>query len=324
MDARTWLWPVVLAAACGPGNDTGGNESTTADPSSGGITSLGQSSSSDDGSSTSASTTSAPESSDGPPTSEGTEAATSEDSSSGDSGAVGSPGCGADPPATGRYTIDVDGMQREYELDVPDDYDPQHPYRLVFGWHWLGGWSGNILENGYYGLAALSDGSAIFVAPEGIDNGWGNQGGRDIAFATAMIERFNGELCIDQERIFSTGWSFGGMMSNAVGCGMADTFRAIAPMSGSLWSGCDRGATPIAYWGSHGIYDDVVPLSAGQEARDEFLARNGCSSDSIADGPCLAYKGCDEDAPVVWCEFEGPHGTPDFAPTLTWDFFTAF
>jgi polyhydroxybutyrate depolymerase len=276
------------------------------------------SSSSEDGS--------APESSDGPPTSEGTEASTSADSSSSGGGSVvaGSPGCGADPPATGRYTIDVDGMQREYELDVPDDYDPLHPYRLIFGWHWLGGWSGNILENGYYGLAARSDGSAIFVAPEGIDNGWGNPDGRDIAFAAAMIDRLNDELCIDQERIFSTGWSFGGMMSNAAGCAMADTFRAIAPMSGSLWSGCESGDTPIAYWGSHGIYDDVVPLTAGQEARDEFLARNGCSSDTIVDGPCLVYQGCDEDAPVVWCEFEGPHGTPDFAPTRTWEFFAAF
>jgi poly(3-hydroxybutyrate) depolymerase len=33
-----------------------------------------------------------------------------------------------------------------------------------------------------------------------------------------MLERFEGELCIDQSRMFSTGWSYGGMMSLAVGC----------------------------------------------------------------------------------------------------------
>jgi polyhydroxybutyrate depolymerase len=317
-----WLGPIVLATACAPDSDSDVDESTSSDSSSD-VTTLG--SSGGGGPSASASATSAPESSDGSSTSRGAETTTSGDSSSsGDSGAAGSPGCGAEPPATGRYTIDVDGTQREYELSVPDDYDPQHPFRLVFAWHWLGGWSGNILENGYYGLAALSDGSAIFVAPEGIDNGWANPGGRDIAFAAAMIDRLNDELCIDQDRIFSTGWSYGGMMSNAVGCAMADTFRAVAPMSGSLWSGCDPGDSPIAYWGSHGIYDDVVPLEPGQEARDEFVARNGCSSDTIVDGPCLVYQGCDEDAPVVWCEFEGGHGTPDFAPARTWDFFAAF
>lgn len=48
------------------------------------------------------------------------------------------------------------------------------------------------------------------------------------------------------------GFGFGGMMSNAVGCALADTFRAVAPMSGSLWCGCESGTHPIAAWGAHG------------------------------------------------------------------------
>lgn len=315
---------MALAAACAADHDTAGNDAPASDSTGVLGTTSGPTSRGDGGSVTD--TTGAPASSDAVTTSTGTSAATSEaaSSSSGASGDAGSPGCGSEPPATGRYSIDVDGIAREYELAVPADYDPQHPYPVIFAWHWLGGWSGNILDNGYYGLAALSDDTTIFVAPEGIDNGWANTDGRDIAFASAMIERLESELCIDRERIFSTGWSFGGMMSNAVGCAMADTFRAVAPMSGSLWSGCDEGTTPIAYWGSHGIYDDVVPLGAGQEARDEFVARNGCSDETIVDGPCLVYQGCDPGAPVVWCEFEGPHATPEFAPARTWDFFASF
>ena len=56
------------------------------------------------------------------------------------------------------------------------------------------------------------------VAPEGQDFqsmglGWGNANGEDVAFAHAMMDRFGAQLCIDQNRIFSTGFSFGAMFS---------------------------------------------------------------------------------------------------------------
>ena len=129
-----------------------------------------------------------------------------------------SSGCGASTwPDSDRYTIDVSGSSREYILAMPDNYDPNQPYRLIFGWHWRGGQASDVAGNGvsggpYYGLQSRANGTAIFVSPEGIDNGWANTGGRDIEFLQAMLDRFNSELCIDQERIFSTGFSYGGMM----------------------------------------------------------------------------------------------------------------
>lgn len=255
----------------------------------------------------------------------------------GGSTGVGSPGCGSETPLeSGTFTIDVGGTEREYILDVPASYDTNHSYRLVFTWHPLGGTATQVVNGGYYGLKALADETAIFVSPEGLvgmaagieGQGWYNTGGGDIEFLRAMLDHFNQNACIDQGRIFSTGFSFGGMMSNAIGCELADVFRAIAPMSGNLQgSGCnDISDHPIAYLGIHGDNDTFVTTDSGRTARDLFVARNHCQTQTEPSEPsiCVAYTGCDEGYPVHWCEWSGAHAPwPDAAEPI-WNFFTQF
>jgi polyhydroxybutyrate depolymerase len=256
-----------------------------------------------------------------------------------------SSGCGKAPPASNRYTIDVAGTSREYILYVPTNYDQNHPYRLIFAWHPLGGTAQQTAgtgNNGYYGMRAASNGDAILVSPEGLpfqgtSLGWGNTGGRDIDFLRAMLTKFKSEMCIDEGRIFSTGFSFGGMMSNAVGC--AGLARAIAPMAGnSQVSGCQSGTQPVAEMGFHGTHDSVVDIAGGRKARDEFLKRNQCSADSMPTQPswcdglasnylpctCVSYQGCAAGYPVIWCEYNADHqAAPTSGPTI-WKFFSQF
>ena len=249
---------------------------------------------------------------------------------SGSGGAAPSSGCGAaNPPAEGPYSVDVDGSSRDYILAPPSGYDPNRAYPLIFVWHPRGGSADQVaggFMGGYNGLQALANDGAIFVAPDGIDDGWANTNGRDIAFLRAMLDRFNTELCIDQSRIFSTGFSYGGMMSFAVGCAMGDVFRAIAPIAGALYSGCEDGSAPIAMWGAHGIDDSVVPLDHGRQGLQEILDRNGCGTETapIEPSPCVSYQGCTAGSPVTWCEFPGDHMVPNFAAQAIWDFFSQF
>lgn len=254
-------------------------------------------------------------------------------SGSGAGGARTSEGCGkATTLESGRATIDVSGTNREYILNIPDGYAEDTPYKLIFGWHWLGGQASDVATGGtvglgnYYGLEDLADGGAIFVAPEGIDNGWANTNGRDINFLNAMLERFQSELCIDLDRIFSTGFSYGGMMSFAIACEMGDVFRAIAPMSGALYSGCGNGTEPIALFGTHGISDTVVPLEDGRAGLQEVLDRNHCSTETspTEPSPCVSYQGCDDGYPVTWCEFDGGHSPQRWSSQPVWDFFSGF
>ncbi|WP_437759888.1 alpha/beta hydrolase family esterase [Sorangium sp. So ce1389] len=250
--------------------------------------------------------------------------------SSGSGGETQSAGCGsATAPTSGRFSIDVGGTTREYILAVPDDYDSSHAYRLIFAWHPLGGSAEQVATGfggGYYGLQSRAGGSAIFVSPEGLEQGWANTGGRDIEFLRAMLDRLRAELCIDEDRIFSTGFSYGGMMSYAIGCAMGDVFRAIAPMSGALYSGCEDGDNPVAMWGAHGDADDVVPVENGRTARDVFLERNHCDQQTtpVQPDPCVSYEGCDAGYPVVWCEFSGGHTPASDSGESIWSFFSQF
>lgn len=255
----------------------------------------------------------------------------------GSGGASLSSGCGAtEALKSGRATLEVSGTSREYILKMPDDYDPKHPYKLIFAFHARGGNASQVAGSGnndYYGLVSKAGGKAIFVSPEGIDAGWRNENGRDIAFVKAMLSFFNSKLCIDQQRIFSTGFSFGGMMSDAIGCAMADVFRAIAPMSGGIpnaehpYSGCDQvNMHPIAVWMAHGDNDTVVPLADGKAALDLFVKRSQCQAQTspVMPSPCVAYQGCLPDYPITFCQFSGGHGVPNFASAAIWDFFNQF
>jgi len=261
----------------------------------------------------------------------------------GSGGSTSSAGCGQAPPASDRYTIDVGGETREYILAVPDDYDPNQPHRLIFGWHPLGGSAQQVAGGGYYGLQSQAGGTAIFVAPEGLpfqgnSLGWANTGGRDIAFLEAMLERFRAELCIDDNRIFSTGFSFGGMMSFAAGCAMTGQMRAIAPQAGNIQvSGCENGTRPVAVMGFHGDDDTVVSIDGGRAGRDKFIERNQCTQQTTMESgwceglgennqpcSCVSYDGCAEGYPVIWCEFNGPHTPAPNSGATIWNFFAQF
>jgi poly(3-hydroxybutyrate) depolymerase len=242
-------------------------------------------------------------------------------------------GCGNPTSlSSGNATIDVSGTQRDYILKLPDGYDPDTPYKLIFGLHWLGGQASDVATGGtvglgnYYGLDDLAQGSAIFVAPNGIDNGWANPGGRDIALMREILALFESELCIDLDRIFSVGFSYGGMMSFAIACEMADVFRAIAPLSGATYSGCGNGTESIAMWGAHGTSDTVVPIGDGRSGLQEVLERNHCgdATTPIDPSPCVSYEGCDEGYPVTWCEFDGGHGPQGWQVEPIWEFFSQF
>jgi poly(3-hydroxybutyrate) depolymerase len=271
------------------------------------------------------------ESGSGPTAGSGGSAGSSGSGGSGGSGGpVTSSGCGS--PTTlksGTFKIDVAGTEREYILSMPDNYNPENPYKLIFGFHWRGANAIDIENNDFYGLRNKANDTAIFVSPDSFGDGWTNTNGEDIAFTLALVNYFKAQACVDESRIFSLGFSYGGMMSFAVGCALGDIFRAIAPFAGALYSGCENGAAPVAMWGSHGYSngaDGVVPIANGREGRDVFLERNGCSDQTTMVEPdeCVAYQGCMAGYPVTWCEWDGGHSTPPFATNAVWDFFSQF
>ena len=242
-------------------------------------------------------------------------------------------GCGEDPTGIAQ-TLDVDGEARTFELYVPADYDPAQEYPVIFAWHGGGGTGAEV--QAWFGLDAAVGSDAVVVYPDGLEDDWGttiwdlDPEGYDYDFFDAMLAHLKAELCIDDARLFSTGWSMGGYMSNSLGCWKADEIAAIAPCSGGparpkdeddpfYWGECNG---QVAAMVIHGASDSVIPLAEGEMARDIFHEINECDDTSSATdpSPCVAYDGCAE--PVHWCEFAGGHDWPGFAGEGVWQFFS--
>ncbi|KAI0536207.1 carbohydrate esterase family 1 protein [Xylaria digitata] len=264
-----------------------------------------------------------------------------------------SPGCGNAPKlitpdaAKTPLTLTSNSKTRQYYVKMPSSYDKDHPYRLILTLHALGGNAQQVTvgTGGYlpwYGMPDMVNDtlSAVYVAPNGLNNGWGNQGGEDITFIRQVIKAVEDDLCIDQNLRFSTGFSYGAAMSYSLACSLGKEIRAVAALSGNPQiSGCSGGTEPVAYYGEHGVSDQVLPITGGRQMRDRFVKNNGCAPQTPTEPQSgsgkhikTTYSGCAPDKPVVWVAFDGDH-TPQpkdggaqstFAAVETWEFFSQF
>lgn len=271
-------------------------------------------------------------------------------------------------PTSTRLSINSGGTNREYIVDIPADYDPAHPYRLVFSWHQaFGSAEGN--ANGLYpandgpnfdaehyaffGLhreATEANDPVIFVAPQGIGNfPWDYE--RDVALFDALLTLVTDNLCIDESRVFTTGFSFGAMMSHALSIGRASKLRGAVTMAAANYNFTQptNDNTPIAYFGITGMSDGTCPWVNSDQQRTggkycvlTHAENNGCTvAENIQtammggrDHLCFDFDGCQAGYPVKVCTFDGGHtpssvsdgmsggddGLKAFIPPLAWEF----
>jgi len=245
-----------------------------------------------------------------------------------------SPGCSAATPLkTGNFTETIDGVSRKWMLDVPSGYDATKPYKLIFVWHPLGGSGSQVVSGGYNGLKSLSNSTTIFATADGLQGsnsetsgvGWWNANGGDMKLVQIMLDKINAGLCVDQDRIFSTGFSFGGMMSYTLPFEF-NVFRAVAPCSGKtgVIPYTEKFTGPVPIMAFHGDADTFVATALGKAFLDKFAARNKCGTQTQAVSPsgCVQYQGCT--VPTIWCVFPGGHTTWSEEPAAIWKFFSQF
>ena len=235
---------------------------------------------------------------------------------------------------TGAITITFNNASRKYFLRVPDGYDSSHPYRLVMAYSWSGGSAQEVVDTKYFTFATTDGKNTIYAAPDAADGkgAWSNS---DLAFTDAILAQLEGDLCIDKNHIFATGFSFGAGMAMALACTHADVFRAVAFFSGAdLTMSCPTTLTkPIAYYASQASQDsnglsNTSPIT-GEKRQADFAAVNGCTAEPSsttfpASGQphtCTVYKGCSAGHPTEYCVFNGPHGwePKDPGQAMSWD-----
>jgi hypothetical protein len=158
------------------------------------------------------------------------------------------------------------------------------------------------------------------------------------------VETLIGEANIDDRRVYVTGLSNGGAMSQRLACEAADLFAAAAPMAFPLpylsLAQCQPSRSmPVLMF--MGITDALVPYSSAAPSFQYWRDTNGCGNgapdETIVTGNsmCESYTSCADDVETGLCSILSTSGAP-FAghilyfnndlvlSVVAWDFLSRF
>jgi polyhydroxybutyrate depolymerase len=259
------------------------------------------------------------------------------------------PAAGAVINGPGDYSLSLehDGHTRLYRVHVPRSYSPSRPMPVVMSFHGGGGNMDYQADDKYYGMISKSE-SAGFIAV--FPNGYSrlrsgklatfNAGiccGRardekidDVGFVREILKRLKTQLNVDAGRIYANGMSNGGMMAYRLACEMADTFSAIASVTGTDGTLSCNPSRPVSVLHIHARNDDMVLFNGGAGKDSKTLANFVSVPDTIAKwvrlnacnptprrvlekpgATCEAYTGCRGGAEVRLCVTDtGGHSWP--------------
>lgn len=183
----------------------------------------------------------------------------------------------------------------------------------------------------------------VLVVPQGEGQTWSHPGSPsqlrdDIAFAESLLADLRQRLPVDENRVWSSGFSQGASMVWALSCARPGLFRLSMPISGAFWrpepETCPPGVRAIRH--IHGSNDVTFPMEGrpirgglfhqGRILHALTLARrlNACRppEDDISSTngalTCRRATGCDRGGYLEFCMHAGGH---DFDPSWLEDGF---
>ena len=166
----------------------------------------------------------------------------------------------------------------------------------------------------------------------------------DVAFFAQAIAFLQQRYAIDPHRIFVTGMSGGARMTSQLGCDLATTVAAIAPVAGLRFPSPCNGTRAVPVVAFHGTADTVNPYDGGGQpywtysvpsAEAQWGAHDGCDSSpatspATANVTLTAYGDCTGGAAVALYTVDGAGhewpGAPGQTPLINasatmWSFF---
>jgi polyhydroxybutyrate depolymerase len=221
-------------------------------------------------------------------------------------------------------TVTQGRIDRPFDLNIPAAAAGPAPVVVVL--HPLG--QGRAWGRTAAGMVVKSDAEGfIAVFPEGTAGSW--NGGTccgqaaltqvdDVGFIRAVLARVRQVACVDDTRVYATGFSNGGFLSHRLACEASDLFAAVAPDAAVLGipaASCQPGrAVPVLQ--IHGTEDLLVPYNGGllgpssPATAAAWAERDGCTApaqETFRDGAasCTTYGSCRDGAEVSLCTIEG-------------------
>jgi len=254
-------------------------------------------------------------------------------------------------PGLHSLAVESGGVERCSLLYVPASLDRALPVPLVVSLH---GFASNPrIQAATTGWNELADREGfVVVYPQGSSfplrwnaiPGSSSPGSRshvdDVQFFNDLLAEMDRALAIDRQRVYISGFSNGGGMTNRLACEAAGQITAAATVSGVY---VDLGDTcqperPVPLIAFHGTADAIVPYAGGEIrflplprflfpstspvlatlAAEDWAAgwseRNGCDptpqalplpGEAVGDTHGVRYTGCREGADVIFYTIDG-------------------
>ncbi len=254
--------------------------------------------------------------------------ATSSTSSTSTSTSSGSPtsgsGCGtAANPGSTTQVVTVAGRSRTVIVHVPTGYSGSSQVPLVLNMH--GSETTAADQEAFTAMDVTADSNGFIVAypqaliPAGSGFDWNVPGvplvrgkpvpagsADDVTFLTTLVQVLEQRYCIDNLRVFATGFSGGSRITSQLACDASSTFAAIAPVSGLRRPTPCPTTRPVPVIAFHGTADPVDPYDGNGEAywtysvpqaAKDWAVQDRCSASATTTQPAAGatmtrYGGC--------------------------------
>jgi polyhydroxybutyrate depolymerase len=225
---------------------------------------------------------------------------------------------------TSSQQLESGQRQRAYRLFVPPGYDGHLRLPLVLDLHGSGGTSADQARNSGFEILAASERFMVAtLEAEGARWNVPVQDNRadDVAYVRDVIAHVAARVCIDEMRVYATGFSGGGRMASLLGCQLGSRIAAIAPVAGLRSPGSCNGRQ-VAVLTFHGLADPQNPydghaagrgaewLESVPDALSGWARHNSCKGDVVLDDPpgplsTLRYDGCGSGTEVRLIRIDG-------------------
>ncbi|MDF3069884.1 MAG: hypothetical protein K0R38_5485 [Polyangiaceae bacterium] len=206
---------------------------------------------------------------------------------------------------------------RRYFVRLPVGYDHKRPYPLVF---YGPGCGAKNVESTPMMEQIKNDAIHVFLLQKNDCFSTGSYPSPEVPYFSQALDEIQGKYCTDEGRVFVSGYSSGGWLSNVLACALGPRIRAVGTAAGGLRKevvdgyGCLEPGTPAAGVFYSGELDTSNPADRKDDegnqigvwaARDRLISSNGCNptaNHTYAANPiCQEWsEGCPND-PVYFC-----------------------
>lgn len=194
----------------------------------------------------------------------------------------------AETPSAGKQVLQNFDMNDQnklaYWIYLPEDYSADKKYPLVLFLHGMGERGENrdlVLFHGPPKLVKAGEKFPfILVSPQlSLDyKRW------QVADLTKLLDDVEKNYAVDQDRVYVTGLSMGGMGTWALGIAHPERFAALAPICGGGDASLVEKLKDVPIWTFHGTADTAVPFSQSQAMVDTLKIAKGNIRFTIYEG----------------------------------------